>query len=208
MERFMSFTWNRFRFIDSYQFLSASLDRLASSTPDDALILSSTLDNHRLLKRKGMESYARILFLWVSEGVHVYQKKKKKCASIQCNRVIVLSLPNLLLLCALGVYPYEYMDSMDRFDETHLPPKVSSIRTIYVCGDLSLFCVNWWSCQLRSSFCKSLSQSFVILLSSRSFCSIRSEMDHFYVSQDKFFSRLTKSHVSDEDYRHAQEVRL
>ena len=88
-----------------------------------------------------MESYARILFLWVSEGVHVYQKKKK-CASIQCNRVIVLSLPNLLLLCALGVYPYEYMDSMDRFDETHLPPKVSSIRTIYVCGDLSLFCVN------------------------------------------------------------------
>ena len=54
----------------------------------------------------------------------------------------MLSLPNLLLLCALGVYPYEYMDSMDRFDETHLPPKVSSIRTIYVCGDLSLFCVN------------------------------------------------------------------
>ena len=66
MERFMSFTWNRFRFIDSYQFLSASLDRLASSTPDDALLLSSTLDNHCLLKRKGMESYARIMFLWVS----------------------------------------------------------------------------------------------------------------------------------------------
>ena len=70
------------------------------------------------------------------------KKKKKKCASIQCNRVIVLSLPNLLLLCALGVYPYEYMDSMDRFDETELPPKVSSIRTIYVCGDLSSFCVS------------------------------------------------------------------
>ena len=53
MERFMSFTWNRFRFIDSAQFLSASLDRLVSATPDDAFTFSSTLDNHHLLKRKG-----------------------------------------------------------------------------------------------------------------------------------------------------------
>ena len=42
MERFMSFTWNRFHFIDLCQFLSASLDRLVSTTPDDAFTLSST----------------------------------------------------------------------------------------------------------------------------------------------------------------------
>ena len=59
MERFMSFTWNRFRFIDSCQFLSASLDRLVSATPDDAFTLSSTLDNHHLLKRKG-ENISRL----------------------------------------------------------------------------------------------------------------------------------------------------
>ena len=27
-----------------------------------------------------------------------------------------------------------------------------------------------------------------------------------FFSQDKFFSRLTGAHISDEDYRHAQEV--
>ena len=30
-----------------------------------------------------------------------------------------------LVLFVLGVYPYEYMDSMTRFDETQLPSKVS-----------------------------------------------------------------------------------
>ena len=53
MERMLSFSWNRFRFVDSYQFLSASLERLVSATPDDMFTLSSTLDHHRLLKRKG-----------------------------------------------------------------------------------------------------------------------------------------------------------
>ena len=28
----------------------------------------------------------------------------------------------------------------------------------------------------------------------------------FFFSQDKFFSRLTGENISDEDYRHAQEV--
>ena len=55
----MSFTWNRFRFIDSAQFLSASLDRLVSATPNDAFTFSSTLDNHHLLKRKG-ENISRL----------------------------------------------------------------------------------------------------------------------------------------------------
>ena len=37
----MSFSWGRFRFIDSAQFLSASLDCLVSATPDDAFLFSS-----------------------------------------------------------------------------------------------------------------------------------------------------------------------
>ena len=32
-----------------------------------------------------------------------------------------------LVCMSLGVYPYEYMDSMTRFDETQLPPKVSIV---------------------------------------------------------------------------------
>ena len=70
----MSITWNNFRFIDSLQFLNASLDNLVAATPRNAFMFTSTLRHHRLLMRK-------------------------------------------------GVYPYEYMNDWDRFDETRLPPQ-------------------------------------------------------------------------------------
>ena len=76
MEKLLSFSWNRFRFIDSLQFLNASLDKLVNATPREAFLHTATLPHHELLMRK-------------------------------------------------GAYPYEYMDSMDRFSERHLPPKVS-----------------------------------------------------------------------------------
>ncbi|XP_065198789.1 uncharacterized protein LOC135830431 [Sycon ciliatum] len=72
MEKFISFTWRQFRFIDSCEFLNASLDRLVKTTPDESFTHTKTLPNHQLLMRK-------------------------------------------------GVYPYEYMNSFSRFDETQLP---------------------------------------------------------------------------------------
>ena len=74
MEKYISFKWRQYRFIDSKAFLNSSLDSLVSNTPEDALKLTRTLAHHDLLLRK-------------------------------------------------GVYPYEYMDSFARFDETQLPPK-------------------------------------------------------------------------------------
>ena len=67
MEKFVSLTWNRFRFIDSCQFLSASLDRLVTATPDDAFILSSTLVNHRLLKRKGKRPFLEFVVFFFTD---------------------------------------------------------------------------------------------------------------------------------------------
>ena len=75
MEKLISFSWGQFRFVDSLQFLNASLDKLVNSTPRDALRLTSALPHHELLMQK-------------------------------------------------GVYPYEYMDSLDRFDEKELPTQV------------------------------------------------------------------------------------
>ena len=75
MERLISFSWGQFRFVDSLQFLNASLDKLVNSTPRDAFRLTSALPHHELLMQK-------------------------------------------------GVYPYEYMDSLDRFDEKELPTQV------------------------------------------------------------------------------------
>ncbi|XP_065193177.1 uncharacterized protein LOC135824374 [Sycon ciliatum] len=74
MEKYISFKWRQYRFIDSMAFLNSSLDSLVSKTLEDAFKLTRTLAHHDLLLRK-------------------------------------------------GVYPYEYMDSFARFDETQLPPK-------------------------------------------------------------------------------------
>ena len=72
MERYISFSLRQLRFIDSAQFLLASLDKLVKAS-----------DNFRITKNL---------------------------------------VPDPTLLLKKGVYPYEYMDSWQRFDETQLPP--------------------------------------------------------------------------------------
>ena len=87
MEKLISFSWGQFRFLDSLQFLNASLDKLVNSTPRDAFRLTSALPHHELLMQK-------------------------------------------------GVYPYEYMDSLGRFDEKELPTHIWRNHSLYVatCG--------------------------------------------------------------------------
>ncbi|XP_031355178.1 uncharacterized protein LOC116179519 [Photinus pyralis] len=86
-ERYISFTKKmenadvEFRFVDSYRFMSESLDNLASYLKfDDFKILRSTLSH--------------------------------------------LNDEQLKLLTKKGVYPYEYMDSWEKFNETNLPEKI------------------------------------------------------------------------------------
>ena len=57
MEKLISFSWGQFRFLDSIQFLNASLDKLVNSTPRDAFRLTSALPHHELLVRKGVYPY-------------------------------------------------------------------------------------------------------------------------------------------------------
>ena len=57
MEKLISFSWGQFRFVDSLQFLNASLDKLVNSTPRDALRLTSALPHHELLMQKGVYPY-------------------------------------------------------------------------------------------------------------------------------------------------------
>lgn len=64
-------------FIDSFQFMSSSLDKLVSNLPDEA-------------------------FQYTSE---VFKEKKLK------------------LMKQKGIYPYDYMDSFDKFNNTQLPSK-------------------------------------------------------------------------------------
>ena len=78
MEKYMAFMLgNHLTFLDSFQFMSSSLDKLVSNLPNDALMYTS----------------------------EEFQDKKLK------------------LMSQKGVYPYDYMDSFDRFDEQTLPAK-------------------------------------------------------------------------------------
>ena len=78
MERYMAFMLgNHLTFIDSFQFMSSSLDKLVSNLPKEALKYTSE-------EFTGKE---------------------------------------LSLMSQKGVYPYDHMDSFEKFDQTELPTK-------------------------------------------------------------------------------------
>ena len=78
MEKYMAFTLgNQLTFIDSFQFMSSSLDKLVSNLPKDDLIYTS-----KAFKGKRLD-----------------------------------------LMSQKGVYPYDFMDSFEKFNQTELPNK-------------------------------------------------------------------------------------
>jgi len=82
MEKYMSFTLGRLRFIDSLQFLSASLAKLVDN-----------LDTNEFHYTKD----------FIDTQYNETQESKLK------------------LLTSKGVYPYEYMDTFDKFNDEELP---------------------------------------------------------------------------------------
>ena len=78
MEKYMAFMLgNHLTFIDSFQFMSSSLDKLVSNLPKDDLIYTS-----KAFKGKRLD-----------------------------------------LMSQKGVYPYDFMDSFEKFNQTELPTK-------------------------------------------------------------------------------------
>ena len=77
-EKYISFSLGRLRFIDSWQFMQASLESLVASTPPKAF-----------------------------RATRHYESSEEKLA----------------FLMRKDVYLYEYMDSLERFNETSLLPK-------------------------------------------------------------------------------------
>ena len=75
MEKYMAFMLgNHLTFIDSFQFMSSSLEKLSNNLPDEAFRYTKEVfkNNFQLMKQK-------------------------------------------------GIYPYDYMDSFEKFNETELP---------------------------------------------------------------------------------------
>ena len=85
-EKYISFSLGQLRFIDSAQFLLASLDKQATANQPEAFQITTQFEPCR--ERR-----------------------------------------NLLL--RKGIYPYEYMDSWERFAEPRLPPKEAFYSKLY-----------------------------------------------------------------------------
>ena len=79
-EKYMTFSFGEFRFLDSFAFMSSSIDQLATN-----------------LLKDGTHNFKATL----SQDISQEQKA---------------------LLLKKGVYPYEYMDSYDKFNENAFPP--------------------------------------------------------------------------------------
>ena len=91
-EKYMTFSFGDFRFLDSFAFMSSSIDALSAN-----------------LLKDGKQNFKHTL--------------KEEIDEDQSN-----------LLLKKGVYPYEYMDSFERFDETMLPPKEKFYSNLIECG--------------------------------------------------------------------------
>ena len=115
----------KIKFIDSYSFMSTSLSKLVDN-------LSEGLHNNKCVNCKFCLDYMRTknekLIFKCSNCKQNYEKDFnkeliKRFANTYefCNK----NLNKFILLLRKGVYPYEYMDNWERFDETSLSNKES-----------------------------------------------------------------------------------
>ena len=113
----------KIKFIDSYRFMSSSLSKLVDN-------LSEGIHNNKCLDCKCCLDYIKIenekLLLKCFNCNNYYKKKfnqdlikKFKNTYSFCDN----DLNKIVLLLRKGVYPYEYMDSWEKFNEKSLPSK-------------------------------------------------------------------------------------
>ena len=115
----------KIKFIHSYRFMSMSLSKLIDN-------LSEGLHNNKCLDCKSYLDYIKTKnekLIFKCFNCKSYYEKDfnkeliKRFASMYefCNK----NLNKFVLLLRKGVYPYEYMDNWERFNETSLPKKES-----------------------------------------------------------------------------------
>ena len=129
----------KIKFIDSYRFMASSLSKLVDNLSEGIhnnkcsdcgsnLDCIKTMAEPSALARSSLERKNEKLILECYNCKQRYKKKFnkeliKRFASTYsfCNN----DLNKFILLLRKGVYPYEYMDDWERFNETSLPSKES-----------------------------------------------------------------------------------
>ena len=111
------------KFIDSFRFMSDSLSNLVNNTSENfnSKECKSCIEKLKINSEcyyVGLKNDRLIYKKWYKKPIN--ELKEKFLGIYQfCND----DLNKFVLLLRKGVYPYEYMDSWEKFNETELPPK-------------------------------------------------------------------------------------
>ena len=159
-EKYISFSLGQLRFIDSAQFLLASLRKLVAANPPEAFQITAQHEPHR---------------------------------------------ERLELLMRKGVYPYEYMDTWDRFTEPRLPPKevfYSKLSDAHISDEDYTHAQKVWEtfgCLSLGDYCDLYCRTDVLLLADvfetfRRTCQKQYGLDpaHYYTSPGLSWDALLK----------------
>ena len=118
------------KFTDSFRFMSTSLSKLADN-------LSEGFHNNRcvdcksyldyMIIKDGAKNGERLIFRCYGSKKNYEKDFNKELIKTFANiyKFCNGDLNKFILLLRKGVYPYEYMDNWERFDETSLPDKES-----------------------------------------------------------------------------------
>ena len=96
MEKYISFSLGKLVFLDSLQFLNSSLDNLVNN-----------------LRKSGLQNFKHTASEIADAEIFTPKNTKQE----------VDDDTKINLITRKGIYPYDYMDSFDKFKDKNLPPK-------------------------------------------------------------------------------------
>ncbi|KAL9979157.1 hypothetical protein ACROYT_G016776 [Oculina patagonica] len=231
MEKYITFSFGGLKFIDSLSFLLTSLEKCVESTPKQALKITKKLffEKSGLLLDDGTYPYEYIE-QWemfkendlsqsffekllqpeekenIISRLGIFTNEKLKTIFIeQYEKAKTIFLENFELLTKKGIYPYEYIDSWDRFKETILPKKenfYSKLNDEHITDKEYKHAQNVWKtfgCQTLSDYHDLYVQTDVTLLAdvfenSRKICLEKYVLDpaNYYTSPGLSWDALLK----------------
>ena len=160
MEKYIFFSLGQLRFIDSAQFLLASIDKLVAANPPEAFQIIAKHEPNR-------------------ERREILMRK--------------------------GVYPYDYMDTLDRFEEPKHPPKesfYSKLSDAHICTEFYTHAQKVWAtfgCKTLGDYSDIYCRTDVLLLAAvfetfRKTCLRQYGLDpaHYYTSPGLSWDALLK----------------
>ena len=149
MERYMTFGWGNLRFIDSYQNLASALSKLVENgqgalgvwCPFTGKYLAKAHREVGSAPTNKEKSCHEVITRRPKRGKEVgkeyeegkcveCEKELSKDQGFEITRSCYSGEELQALLMRKGVYPYEYMDSFERFEETGLPEKRAFYSTL------------------------------------------------------------------------------